>query len=1012
MRKLTLVSMALLLLAGAALATSGNQIQGYKFVDGRYDGVLTSSGAMVAAKADTIYLIGGPDRNDGKFQNDFNPNLPDDEGWVGVDLTAHTESKWHIDTYNCANLDPNFVPNHAMWAGEYLADDCGTGDFGGYSNGYQEYLDWVGTVADPGLTTNVTLTGILNYDNEPGYDYLYLVVEKAGVMTLQNYWNGNGVGVAINEAITVAPGEYANGNEVHLRFMATSDGGWSDEDCYWPTMGHSQLDNLSVSGDNGLPSTYDNFESGMVNSSWQIAFPPYVGNFAQVWAGLTDLDPCNENITPQFAFLDDGVVVPCTGPSYGTTWTYGPNGYIVNTEGGCAGPSMHINNEIWSPALEWPAPGANGPYVGALYTFDVYRHFPLTSANDPGTFYVWHVRSSTDGGATWGGWNDRNFVYYGGPDYIRVAQDVTDLIDPGATHVQLALGVYELGWVWGFDGSDGTPAPYFDNVAFAVYAYSGPGISTRELELAQDNFPASGDVDLTNLASNSIRFDMANDIEGSSSLAIVPGDSITFFVTPVRPGSVLNGRPVMHYKFKTNPLFDAVRDPSFVAEGDVLGDTVRTSAGSVVENRFSFDLPDSGWFFPGDIIHYYIYAEDNVSGDVQASTLPSDLTGFGVFPGDPGYVPLQWSSSYTVHGLPTVLDASGTQPSILFWNDFGNRGNENEWYGALNALGYVEGVDYDVYYTNAPSSGVSNGLGSRATLLQLQRYNTLLYSVGDLDAMTLAIADTFSDKSNDIDLIDQWLQLGRNFLAMGDGLAYDMTQKGTAGLAFLQNWLGADYQAKDVADFLGGDYTPDVVPVAGNPVGFDVPFVAYGTCPVFHEFNAVNPATGANRIAEWQATGAYPYAAGLNVENMGSKVVFFPIGFSSWRNPAKTNAPNAARTEGLSRVLIYFSELPSGSPTGADTPGLDFSTNNYPNPFNPSTKIEYTMPRAGHVSIKIYNLKGELVRTLVDASQDAGRHTVVWDGTNDHGASVASGVYFYETRTAGKVAIQKMALVK
>jgi len=1024
MRKLTLVSMALLLIAGAAFATSGNQIQGYNIVNGRYDGVLTSSGAMVAAKADTVYLIGGPDRTDGKFQNDLNPNLPDDEGWVGVDLTAHTTSKWHIDTYHCANLDPSVVPNHAMWAGEYFADDCGTGDYGGYGNNYEEYLDWTGTVTDPSLPTNVTLTCVLNYDNEPNYDFLRLYVEKSGVLSLVDYWNGNNVDtlgnvVAVNvtENIALAANEYTNGNEVHLRFRASSDGGWSDADCYWPTHGHSQIDNIQVTGDNGLATTYDDFESGMVNSNWYFAFPPSVGNFAQVWAGLGDLDPCNEDITPQFAFLDDGIIVPGVGPSYGISWTYGPNSYIVNTEGGGMGPAGHINNEIWSPALAWPAPGADGPYVGATFAFDVYRHFPLTAASDPGTFYVWHVDSSTDGGATWTGWADRNFVYYGGPDYLRNIQDVTDLITPGSTAVRLALGVYELGWVWGYDGSDGTPAPYFDNVAFLTYAYSGPGISTRELELAQDNFPQIGTLDLTDLSQNYIRFDMANDIVGSSSLTIDPGDSITFFVTPVRPGSVLNGRPTMHVHMRANPLFNAVRTlPSGFVQtgndivGDVLGDTVRTSAGVVVPDRFSFDLPDGpgeggGFFFPGDVIHYYIYAEDNVSGDVQTSTLPTDLAGFDLFPGDTGYIPLQWSTSFTVHGLPTIMDASGTQPPILFWNDFANRGGENEWMFALNSLGYIEGQDYDIYYTNAPSSGVSNGLGSRATLQQIGGYASMLYSAGDLDAMTLAIADTFSDKSNDIALVDSWLQEGHNMFACGDGLAYDMTQKGTAGNAFLTNWLGANYTAKDVSALIGGVHAPAVVPLSGNNVGFTPTFTAYGTCPVFHQFNAVTANANATTVAKFvDASGNYD--AGLNVEAMGSKVVFFAVGFNSWYS-----AGTAARTQGLSDVLVYFGNLPSGNPTGV-TPEKPFYARNYPNPFNPSTKIEYSLPLSGHVSIKIYNLKGEMVRTLVDANQDAGAHVAVWDGTNDHGASVASGVYFYETRTAGKVAIQKMALVK
>jgi hypothetical protein len=55
------------------------------------------------------------------------------------------------------------------------------------------------------------------------------------------------------------------------------------------------------------------------------------------------------------------------------------------------------------------------------------------------------------------------------------------------------------------------------------------------------------------------------------------------------------------------------------------------------------------------------------------------------------------------------------QPSILFWQDAIDRGGQNEWFFALSQLGYKMGVDYDMYATNAPSSGLGNGLGGRAT---------------------------------------------------------------------------------------------------------------------------------------------------------------------------------------------------------------------------------------------------------------------------------------------------------
>jgi len=72
--------------------------------------------------------------------------------------------------------------------------------------------------------------------------------------------------------------------------------------------------------------------------------------------------------------------------------------------------------------------------------------------------------------------------------------------------------VFEYGWVWGWTGTDGTPAPYFDNVSFCTVGYSSPALSSSEVNLAQDNFPAIGTIDYTDLGENSVRFDMARNI--------------------------------------------------------------------------------------------------------------------------------------------------------------------------------------------------------------------------------------------------------------------------------------------------------------------------------------------------------------------------------------------------------------------------------------------------------------------------------------------------------------------
>ena len=80
----------------------------------------------------------------------------------------------------------------------------------------------------------------------------------------------------------------------------------------------------------------------------------------------------------------------------------------------------------------------------------------------------------------------------------------------------------------------------------------------------------------------------------------------------------------------------------------------------------------------------------------------------------------------------------------------------------------------------------------------------------------------------------------------------------------------------------------------------------------------------------------------------------------------------------------------------------------YPNPFNPTTSLELSVPVAGHVSVQVYNLMGQLVTTLADGYMDANTYqTLTWDASN-----VSSGMYFVKAKTADAVTTQKLMLVK
>ncbi len=88
------------------------------------------------------------------------------------------------------------------------------------------------------------------------------------------------------------------------------------------------------------------------------------------------------------------------------------------------------------------------------------------------------------------------------------------------------------------------------------------------------------------------------------------------------------------------------------------------------------------------------------------------------------------------------------------------------------------------------------------------------------------------------------------------------------------------------------------------------------------------------------------------------------------------------------------------------------SLSNYPNPFNSSTTISFTLPEAGHVDLAIYDIIGRLVNTLVNADINAGHQTVIWDGTDELGRPVSSGIYFYTLRSGEISSSSRMLLLK
>jgi len=98
----------------------------------------------------------------------------------------------------------------------------------------------------------------------------------------------------------------------------------------------------------------------------------------------------------------------------------------------------------------------------------------------------------------------------------------------------------------------------------------------------------------------------------------------------------------------------------------------------------------------------------------------------------------------------------------------------------------------------------------------------------------------------------------------------------------------------------------------------------------------------------------------------------------------------------------------------SDTPAINSVVlhRNYPNPFNPVTNISFSLPEQQNIKLTVYNMKGQKVCQLTKGHYLSGKHSVIWDGTNDAGKTVASGLYLYKLQTATQIISRKMLMLK
>ena len=295
---------------------------------------------------------------------------------------------------------------------------------------------------------------------------------------------------------------------------------------------------------------------------------------------------------------------------------------------------------------------------------------------------------------------------------------------------------------------------------------------------------------------------------------------------------------------------------------------------------------------------------------------------------------------------------------------------------------YLESALTDTGYSAHTWDAVTKG---RPTLDRLSSYSAVLWTTGNGSAQYL----TAEDEQNMMDYLDAGGNLYLTSAEFLDSRSLPNT--------FLSDYLHVDSFVCDNSGFT-------VSGVPGDPITDGMSLLLIGGPILPASSDAVQVSAPADSILT-SPVGV----KGVKVEENDHKLVFTAFPFEN----VKTDDPwpDNQRTL-IARILSWFD-----SATGVNGPASAVGAlavgQNAPNPFNPTTTISFNVPLdAQSVALTVYSVGGRAVRTLVDGPLSAGRHSVVWDGRNDAGDGVASGVYFVRLTADGESAFGKMTLLK
>ncbi len=430
-----------------------------------------------------------------------------------------------------------------------------------------------------------------------------------------------------------------------------------------------------------------------------------------------------------------------------------------------------------------------------------------------------------------------------------------------------------------------------------------------------------------------------------------PGDEITLYYNCDCPLIA----PQQWSPFDNN-LFDAAFDCSIDSIVIPLCDTWTLISFNV--------LPSSPLI--GDVLqsidseYRYLYSATCVEGIITwANDRPEVLNdmetmdpchGYWVLPTGPGVGPI------VIEGAPVPVDKSLNL--CEGWNAISYL--PNEWDGRAHALASIDG-DYDYLFT-AECDGIQSWSADRPA--ELNDLICMKPTKGYWIRMTTAATQTYPLSGYNCTEIQ------------GNAKLSNPTNRATITNRFSDFWSAADMSETGLR--------PGDVITAKTPSGLLV-----GEAVVNDKGWFLLHAYGDDKTTS-HVDGAVP----------GEELTFEVNGM------AAGVSGNIRWTEQESNEVTVFAAGSNPVPTSYAL------LQNYPNPFNPSTTIQFRLPKVSEVNLTVYNVLGQQVRSLVADVREAGTHTIEWDGRDDNGSTVQSGMYFYRIQMPNFTDSRKMTLLK